>query len=163
MAGSPRYLELLDEFTTRARATTAQPDNPHDAFTNLNDAWYWFTQAQNAHTLNRVAQTALDCLTLLTFQDRPTILEDARRLHINKNAGYAGADNPDPWANFRLSTPFGVQPVVGVYIRMSDKYIRITNLRANPANERVGEAIEDTLRDLFAYALIATCLLEETP
>lgn len=89
------------------------------------------------------------------------LLETAKDLHINKNAGYAGADNPDPWANFRMSEAFGVNAVDGCLVRLSDKYIRVSNLRRQPSNERVGESIIDTLRDLSAYALIAVCLLEE--
>ena len=44
---------------------------------------------------------------------------------------------------------------------MSDKYIRIGNLRQNPGNDQVNESIRDTLTDLAAYALIAICLLDE--
>lgn len=89
------------------------------------------------------------------------LLEEAWSLHVAKNAGYAGSDNPDPWANFRMSTAFGVSPVDGCLVRMSDKYIRIANLRRNPADDKVNESIIDTLRDLAAYAQIAICLLEE--
>jgi hypothetical protein len=88
-------------------------------------------------------------------------MEAAEELHIAKNAGYAGADNPDPWANFRMATIFGSTPFQGCMIRLGDKYIRTVNLRANPTNERVGESIFETLRDLGAYALIGVCLLEE--
>lgn len=89
------------------------------------------------------------------------LLEDMKALHIKKNAGYAGADNPDAWANFRMSEAFGVSPFKGCLVRLSDKYIRVTNLVKNPDNEQVGESIKDTLFDLAAYALIAVCLLEE--
>ena len=89
------------------------------------------------------------------------LLEDAKDLHIRKNAGYSGADNPDPGANFRMAEAFGVSSFKGCLVRMSDKYIRDTNLVRNPDNEQVGENIKDTLRDLAAYALIAVCLLEE--
>lgn len=89
------------------------------------------------------------------------LLEEAKQLHIKKNAGYSGADNPDPWANFRMAEAFGVTAFKGCLVRMSDKYIRVTNLLKNPANEQVGESIKDTLQDLAAYALIAVCLLEE--
>jgi hypothetical protein len=90
------------------------------------------------------------------------LLKEMESLHIAKNAGYAGADNSDPWANFRMSEAFGVSPVLGVLVRMSDKYIRITNLIKDESNERVGESIKDTLKDLSAYALIAVCLIEES-
>jgi hypothetical protein len=89
------------------------------------------------------------------------LLEQMKELHIKKNAGYAGLDNPDAWANFRMSTAFGVPPFLGCLVRMSDKYIRVTNLVKSADNEQVGESIKDTLMDLAAYALIAVCLLEE--
>lgn len=89
------------------------------------------------------------------------LLEEMQDLHIRKNAGYAGLDNADAWANFRMSQAFGVSPFLGCLVRMSDKYIRVTNLVKNSANEQVGESIKDTLMDLAAYALIAICLLEE--
>jgi hypothetical protein len=82
-------------------------------------------------------------------------------LHEKKNAGYAGASNPDPWANFRMCESFGISAFDGCMVRLSDKYIRVTNLMKNPKNEQVGESIIDTLMDLSAYALIAVCLLDE--
>ena len=88
------------------------------------------------------------------------LLKTMEVLHRNKNAGYAG-DSPDPWANFRMSEAFGVPAYKGCLVRMSDKYIRVTNLVKNPDNDKVGENIIDTLFDLAAYALIAICLLEE--
>lgn len=90
-----------------------------------------------------------------------TLLEKMKQLHISKCAGYAGQDNNDPWANFRMSKRFGVSPFIGCLVRMSDKYIRVSNLIQNPDNEQVGENIQDTLLDLAAYALIAICLLDE--
>jgi hypothetical protein len=89
------------------------------------------------------------------------LLEKMKELHIKKSAGYAGKDNPDPWANFRMANAFGVTPVQGCLVRMSDKYIRITNLVKNKENDMVDENIKDTLFDLAAYALIAICLIEE--
>jgi nitrogen regulatory protein PII-like uncharacterized protein len=88
------------------------------------------------------------------------LLKQMEELHVKKNAGYSG-DSPDRWANFRMSEAFGVSAFLGCLIRMSDKYIRVTNLVKNPLNEQVGENIKDTLMDLSAYALIAICLLEE--
>jgi len=44
---------------------------------------------------------------------------------------------------------------------MTDKWSRIQSLRRDASNDRVGESILDTLRDLAAYALIAVCLIEE--
>lgn len=89
------------------------------------------------------------------------LLDDAWDLHIRKNAGYAGADNPDPWANFRMAEDFGISAFEGCLVRMTDKYARIRSLRKNPDNDQVNESIRDTLQDLAAYALIAICLLDE--
>lgn len=88
------------------------------------------------------------------------LLNEMKDLHIRKNAGYAG-DSLDRWANFRVSESFGVPAFLGVMVRMSDKWIRITNLVNNPNNEKVGESIKDTLMDLASYALIAIAIMEE--
>lgn len=94
-------------------------------------------------------------------QDYKAELDRAWDLHVRKNAGYAGADNPDPWANFRMCEAFGITAFQGCMVRMSDKYIRVTNLMRDAANDQVGESIIDTLRDLAAYALIGVVLLNE--
>jgi nitrogen regulatory protein PII-like uncharacterized protein len=82
-------------------------------------------------------------------------------LYTKKNAGYAG-DSPDPWANFRECESFGINIENGIITRMSDKWSRIRSLWKNPDNEKVGETVEDTLKDLAAYALILVCILRET-
>ena len=88
------------------------------------------------------------------------LLEDAKDLHRRKSAGYAG-DNPDIWVNFREAEGWGITALQGCLVRMGDKYKRVQSLMQNPANEQVGEAMRDTLRDLMAYAGIAVCLLDE--
>jgi hypothetical protein len=94
-------------------------------------------------------------------QEYRKLLDKAWDLHVRKNAGYAGADNPDPWANFRMCEAFGISAFDGCMVRMSDKYIRVTNLLRAPSNDQVGESLRDTLSDLAAYALIGICLLDE--
>lgn len=117
-----------------------------------------------------------DCQEMLLAQETDTVskllpseggdpaylqlLEDMKQLHIKKNAGYSG-DSQDRWANFRLSETFGISAFLGVMVRMSDKWIRITNLIKNPSFDQVGESIDDTLFDLAAYALIAICIRRE--
>ena len=88
------------------------------------------------------------------------LLDEMRELHIKKNAGYSG-DSPDRWANFRMSEVFGIPAHMGALVRMSDKWIRITNLVKNPNFDQVGESIIDTLMDLASYCLIVVCLLRE--
>lgn len=89
------------------------------------------------------------------------LLDKMKIMHIQKNAGYSGMDNPDAWANFRLSENFGVSPFIGCMIRMSDKFSRVQSLIKNTDNEQVGEKLSDTLLDMASYCLIAVCLLYE--
>lgn len=89
------------------------------------------------------------------------LLDEMKELHIRKNAGYAGKDAEDAWANFRMSEAFGVPAFQGCLVRMSDKFIRVSNLLKDPSNDMVGESVDDTLFDLAAYALIAICLRRE--
>jgi len=89
------------------------------------------------------------------------LLEEMKDLHIRKNAGYAGKDATDAWVNFRMAEMFGVSTFKGVLVRLSDKFIRISNLSKNPDNDMVGESIIDSLFDLAAYCLIAICIYEE--
>lgn len=90
------------------------------------------------------------------------LLDEALALHQAKNAGYAGIGATDPWANFREAKRFGVTPFIGVMIRLSDKYIRISNLIKNPEADQVNESIVDALFDMAIYCLIAICIWEET-
>jgi hypothetical protein len=89
------------------------------------------------------------------------LLREIEVLHNKKNAGYAGADETDPFKNFKFSSILGVSPFKGCLVRMSDKFIRVANLTRCPASEQVGENIKDTLMDLAVYALIAICLYED--
>lgn len=89
------------------------------------------------------------------------LLDEMRDVHVAKNAGYSGEDNPDSWANFRLAEMFGVSSLKGCYIRMMDKIARISSLTKNKNNDKVGESIKDSLLDLAVYSLIAICLFEE--
>ena len=154
MAGSKQYLALLEDIPYAA-----------PSWDQLEQRWNRVTQWSEHHSkhpsdyyLKRLAATAFALLAKERGTDLRSVIRDAKALHIAKNAGYAGADNPDPWANFRLATLFGVTAAQGSLVRMSDKYIRIQNLRKDPSNDRVGESIMDTLADLAAYALITICL-----
>jgi hypothetical protein len=45
--------------------------------------------------------------------------------------------------------------VLGVYIRMDDKFSRLTNLLGKKRKRAMNESIRDTLRDISNYAIIA--------
>lgn len=89
------------------------------------------------------------------------LLDSIRDTFLRKNAGYAGRNNPDPWANFRHSSGFGIKPADGVLVRISDKFSRLQALTRDPSNDQVGESREDSALDMAVYSLIYVCLLRE--
>lgn len=159
-AGSPRYLQLLAD--TALRAEDRLDQDAALLWDQLHKSWNDLRHDKHSHaTLANLATVGFALLSLRTGTSVPHLAAEAARIHIDKNAGYAGIGNDDPWANFRLSLMFGITPYEGVLVRLSDKYIRMCNLLANGANDRVGESLNDTLTDFVAYALIAICLSEE--
>lgn len=160
-AGNPRYLKLLAN--TALSADERPEDDAIVIWSRLDRDWGNLEgNKDDPSALARISITGMALLRALTGTPVPHLAAQAAQIHVDKNAGYAGIGNPDPWANFRLATRFNISAYDGVLVRMSDKYIRLRNLRANPANDRIGESIVDTLVDLVAYALIAICLWEES-
>ena len=95
----------------------------------------------------------------MTYQGDPDFLialDELRALHLSKGHDYA--DSTDPLRNYvRSSQDCGVEPWRGALLRLSEKYHRITNLlRKGEAPQH--EAIDDTLMDLAALALIVRSL-----
>jgi hypothetical protein len=85
------------------------------------------------------------------------ILRELGRLHNQKQADY-GTDS-DPFANVRASERFGIPSWVGAVIRANDKMARLqTFVRRRQLRN---ESVEDSLRDLAVYAVIALVLYEE--
>lgn len=164
MAGSPRYIHLLAEAGQVAEThLELWGTDPEFIWTHFDEQWNRIENGEydNTDDLLTLSGVAIALLASITSNTVKQIVDDGIALHVNKNAGYAGAENPDPWANFRMATAFGASPLQGALIRLGDKIIRTRNLRANPNNERVGEAITETIRDAIAYPLIARCLAEE--
>ena len=86
------------------------------------------------------------------------LLEEMADLHARKNANYA--DPEDPLSNLRRCRALGVSPLVGVLVRLQDKWSRIENL-ARGVPDLVGESLEDTLLDNAVYSLLAIILMRE--
>ena len=81
------------------------------------------------------------------------LLDELRELTLKKRAGYS--PGADPFANFRQSTMFGVDPVKGILVRVMDKLSRVASLLDNPDNDKIGESLRDNLLDAGNYLLIA--------
>lgn len=85
------------------------------------------------------------------------ILVELAELHDRKQADYGIAT--DPFANVRASSDFGIKPWVGAMLRGNDKMQRIKSFIAN--GNLKNESLEDSLRDLAVYCIIALVLREE--
>jgi hypothetical protein len=85
------------------------------------------------------------------------ILQELGRLHDEKSIGYGTSE--DPLANCRASERWGVPGWVGTMVRASDKVQRLQSFVQKGALPF--ESIEDNLRDLAVYAVIALVLFEQ--
>jgi hypothetical protein len=150
--GDATFLEILEDLHWEGAPAS---------WNYIDVRWKFLTQKPSHYNLREMARAAFSLAAHAKGLSFEQLKIQLRETHIEKNAGYAGADQPDPWANFRMSRVFGILPFDGVLVRMSDKYIRTLNLRRSSANEKVGESIFDSLIDLGSYALIGDCLLIE--
>jgi hypothetical protein len=87
------------------------------------------------------------------------LLEEAADLHEKKVRDYGDSQDPDPLYNLRNVRHIGVDPVLGVLIRMNDKFSRIRAFVKNGC--LTNERLEDTLMDIAAYAFLCIILAEE--
>lgn len=85
------------------------------------------------------------------------ILKELGALHDKKQQDYGRVT--DPFANVRASELFGVPGWQGAIMRGNDKMVRIQAfcLKGDLANE----SLEDSLRDLAVYAVMALVLREQ--
>lgn len=85
------------------------------------------------------------------------LLREMGELHDKKAKDY-GRDE-DPLANVRASEEWGMQPWVGVMVRLSDKVRRLQSFAKKGVLEN--ESAYDSLMDIAVYALIAFVLMEQ--
>lgn len=90
-------------------------------------------------------------------------IEHVLNLTADKNNDYTGGGSCDnPFANFDGSSDFGVDPLVGVCIRMQDKFERAKAFCKDGklSVDSDGDKAKDIFRDLIGYSLIAIGMLE---
>jgi hypothetical protein len=85
------------------------------------------------------------------------ILKELGDLHDRKQQDYGSGT--DPFANVRSSEDFGIPAWIGAMVRGNDKVSRIKSFIRN--GNLKNESVEDSLRDLAVYAIIALVLYEE--
>ena len=84
---------------------------------------------------------------------------DMKGILSAKNADYADHDNP--FANFSQSVDFGVEPLIGLFIRMGDKMQRLKAWSLRGTLEVRNEGIEDALKDIIGYATLGLAMMRD--
>ena len=98
---------------------------------------------------------------------RVQLVQELLDVTAKKNKDYTTVSGGDamqmnPFANFDRSEEFGVQPIVGLCIRMQDKFQRAMTfakdgkLAINDGND----SVRDIFFDLAGYSLLAMGMLE---
>lgn len=75
-------------------------------------------------------------------------------LHFKKRADYGSSD--DHLGNIHAVERLGVDPLMGVLIRLQDKFARLESFARKGRLEN--ESVDDTLQDIAVYSLIALIL-----
>jgi hypothetical protein len=83
--------------------------------------------------------------------------EDMMELIRKKNTDYS--QDADPFSNFRSAKLYGVDPLVGLCVRMGDKLARIQSFCKSGSLQ--SESVDDAFRDLIGYSCIALGMLQE--
>lgn len=86
------------------------------------------------------------------------LLDEIAKLHSNKNHDYSGED---ALSNLRLCEEINIPAYLGVYVRMSDKWSRITEFFKKRKLKVKDESVIDTLKDLAVYSLLCIILYKE--
>jgi|TARA_R110000787_G_scaffold72292_3_gene161244 hypothetical protein len=90
-------------------------------------------------------------------------IEEILALTGAKNSDYTGGKGCDnPFANFDGSEEFGIDPLVGVAIRMQDKFQRLKAFCKDGelSLDTKGDTVRDIYRDLIGYSLISLGMIE---
>jgi hypothetical protein len=88
------------------------------------------------------------------------ICNDARTIIEKKNNDYRGGSG-DTFANFRGSRSLGIDPVVGVLLRMQDKMMRIKTFNEKGMLQICDESVKDAVMDIINYAVIVYGMVKE--
>lgn len=108
--------------------------------------------SSSAHQENPTDQYNIPHEKILQFA---ALCDEMKEVHMKKAHDY-GIDD-DPHANFNQAVDFGIDPFVGLMLRLNDKVTRVKNFvkKGRLANE----SVEDALRDISVYANIGRVML----
>lgn len=99
----------------------------------------------------------LDKPSYLRFLERETA--SILAIMKNKNKDYTAGGGP--FSNFEQAKEFGVEPLLGLSLRLGDKFKRVQSYFKNQSLSVESEGIEDAYRDIIGYSLIALAMLHE--
>lgn len=97
-------------------------------------------------------------IQLLALHD--DLCKSAKDLMTRKNYDYTSGSG-DPFANFRGSSYLGIDPVLGVMLRMQDKMMRVKTFAEKGELKVKDEGVKDALVDLINYTVLMCGLIEE--
>jgi hypothetical protein len=86
--------------------------------------------------------------------------KECREIMRAKNHDYANGSK-DPFANFRIAEMFGLHPVTGILLRVTDKLQRIKSFVSTGELKVSGESVDDACDDIVNYAILMKGLLRE--
>lgn len=95
---------------------------------------------------------------LLALHDE--LCGSAKDLMTRKNYDYTSGSG-DSFANFRGSSYLGIDPVLGVMLRMQDKMMRIRTFVEKGELKVKDESVRDAFIDLVNYTVLMYGLIEE--
>lgn len=113
-------------------------------------------------TIAALKMTAIMAVTILSRLPEHTIgvrelFDLMKATHDRKQADY-GRDE-EPFENVLASVKLGIHPVLGICLRMNDKFTRIETFLEK--GELQNESVDDSFLDISVYAVIAVVILEE--
>lgn len=88
------------------------------------------------------------------------IHSEIMQLMMNKNSDYSGNSN-NAFTNFELCDKMGgVDTAKGIYVRLSDKYARLSSFIKQGTLKVDDEKVQDTLKDMISYSMILLAFLK---
>ena len=88
----------------------------------------------------------------------------AMEIHTAKNTDYSGGGGPDDdsLANFKGAVELGIDPGLGIILRMQDKFQRIKAFAKTGKLAVADEGVEDAMTDIANYAFLYLALKSES-
>lgn len=79
-----------------------------------------------------------------------------------KSSDYTGGEKSvDPFANFRATESLGIDPVIGIMMRIMDKIQRIRSFVNDGELKVPNESVYDAFDDIIGYTILAKAMIIE--